>query len=129
MLLTVWSAILTFSVLRPALGAVYTNPFQLPSSNRYDYVVIGAGVGGSVIASRLSEDTCKRVLVIEAGPSDVGIEAVQVPFFCVSLSPNTPLDWNYTTVAQAGLNGRTVPYPRGRLVEIERLHVLEHGNC
>ncbi|KAH9030465.1 aryl-alcohol-oxidase from pleurotus Eryingii [Lactarius hengduanensis] len=116
MLLTVWSAILTFSVLRPALGAVYTNPFQLPSSNKYDYVVIGAGVGGSVIASRLSEDPCKRVLVIEAGPSDVGIEAVQIPFFCVSLSPNTPLDWNYTTVAQAGLNGRTVPYPRGRLV-------------
>ncbi|KAH9177980.1 aryl-alcohol-oxidase from pleurotus Eryingii [Lactarius sanguifluus] len=115
MVLIVWSAILTFSVLRLALGAVYANPFQLPP-NKYDYVVIGAGVGGSVIASRFSEDPCKRVLVIEAGPSDVGIEAVQIPFFCVSLSPNTPLDWNYTTVAQAGLNGRTVPYPRGRLV-------------
>ncbi|KAH9054134.1 aryl-alcohol-oxidase from pleurotus Eryingii [Lactarius vividus] len=116
MLLIVRSAIFTFSVLRPVLGAVYTNPSQLPSSNKYEYVVIGAGVGGSVVASRLSEDPCKRVLVIEAGPSDVGIEAVQIPFFCVSLSPNTPLDWNYTTVAQAGLGGRTVLYPRGRLV-------------
>lgn len=116
MLLIIWSAILAFSLLPPALGAVYTNPSQLPSSNQYDYIVIGAGVGGSVVASRLSEDPCKRVLVIEAGPSDVGIEVVQIPFICASLSPNTPLDWNYTTVAQPGLNGRSVPYPRGRLV-------------
>jgi choline dehydrogenase-like flavoprotein len=77
------------------------------------------------------------VLVIEAGPrydanatralvrdigadhhdaSDVGIEAVEVPFLCASLSPNTPLNWNYTTVPQPGLNGRTISYPRGRVV-------------
>ncbi|KAI9432750.1 aryl-alcohol-oxidase from pleurotus Eryingii [Lactarius indigo] len=116
MLITLWSTVLTFYVLQPALGAIYTNPSQLPLSNKYDFVVIEAGVGGSVVASRLSEDPRMKVLVIEAGPSDVGIEAVQIPFFCVSLSPNTPLDWNYTTIAQASLNGRTVPYPRGRLV-------------
>jgi len=36
-----------------------------------------------------------------------------VPFFCTRASPNTPLDWNFTTTPQSGLGGRSVPYPRG----------------
>ena len=48
--------------------------------------------------------------------SHEGIEEIQVPFLCTSLSPNTFLDWNYTTTAQAGLNNRVIPYPRGRLL-------------
>ncbi|KAI0298456.1 hypothetical protein B0F90DRAFT_1732646 [Multifurca ochricompacta] len=116
MFLPTWTAVLAFSLLQPALGAIYTDPSQLPSSNKYDYIVIGAGVGGGVIASRLSENSCAKVLVIEAGPSDIGIESLQIPFLCVGLAPNTPLDWNYTSIPQPGLNGRSIPYPRGRVV-------------
>lgn len=101
--------------LRPVLGAIYTDPSVLPKT-QYDYVVVGAGIGGGVVASRLAEVPGNKVLLIEAGFSHEGIEEIQVPFLCTSLSPNTFLDWNYTTTAQAGLNNRVIPYPRGRLL-------------
>lgn len=40
----------------------------------------------------------------------------QIPFLCATLTPNTPIDWNYTTTAQSGFDGRSIPYPRGRLL-------------
>ncbi|KAI0046899.1 GMC oxidoreductase, partial [Auriscalpium vulgare] len=99
----------------PALSALYYDPTELPSTI-YDYVVVGAGVGGGVVASRLAEHGDKRVLLIEAGPDNQGLENVAVPFLCTTLSPDTAIDWNYTTVPQAGLSGRTIEYPRGRLL-------------
>ncbi|KAI0270475.1 aryl-alcohol-oxidase from pleurotus Eryingii [Gloeopeniophorella convolvens] len=109
-------ALAAAALLQPALAAIYTDPSQLPTTNKYDYVVVGAGVGGGVVASRLSEDPSKKVLIIEAGPSNEGIETIEVPFLCVGLAPNTSVDWNYTTVAQPGLNGRSIDYPRGRVL-------------
>ncbi|KAI0040462.1 GMC oxidoreductase [Auriscalpium vulgare] len=110
----VFSAVLlTFGY--PALGALYSNPTDLPSTS-YDYVVVGAGVGGGVIAGRLAELQNVRVLLIEAGPDNRGLEAVAVPFLCTTLSPNTVYDWNYTTTPQTGLFGRSIAYPRGRLL-------------
>ncbi|KIK65201.1 hypothetical protein GYMLUDRAFT_220474 [Collybiopsis luxurians FD-317 M1] len=103
------------AVTRLVYGALYTSPEQLPN-NTYQYIVIGAGVGGGVVASRLGEDPSVRVLLVEAGPSDEGLETVEVPLLCPNLSPNTNLDWNFTTVPQVGLNNRSVPYPRGRLL-------------
>lgn len=91
---------------------LYTDPSQLPTSV-YDFVVVGAGTAGSVIAARLSENPIFSVLVIEAGSSNQNILAAQVPFLGSTLSPNTSVTWNYTTTPQIGLNNRTIPYPRG----------------
>ncbi|THH14424.1 hypothetical protein EW146_g5913 [Bondarzewia mesenterica] len=109
-------AVLSVSLaLRPAFAALYNDPSELPSTS-YDYVVIGAGIGGGVVASRLAEVSSNKVLLVEAGFSNEGISEVETPFFCTTLSPNTYLDWNYTTVPQPGLNNRVINYPRGRLL-------------
>ena len=48
--------------------------------------------------------------------SDEGVLASQIPFLAPTLTPYTPYDWNYTTTVQPGFNGRSIPYPRGRLL-------------
>ncbi|TFY70292.1 hypothetical protein EVG20_g2726 [Dentipellis fragilis] len=100
----------------PAAGKLYDSPSQLPSTNNYDYVVIGAGAGGATVAARLSEDSSVKVLLLEAGVNNAGNMGVEIPFLDVTLSPNTAIDWNYTTTSQPGLDGRSVPYPRGKLL-------------
>ncbi|KAI0039272.1 GMC oxidoreductase [Auriscalpium vulgare] len=74
------------------------------------------GVGGGVLARRLSENPDTRTLLIEAGPNNEGILPVQVPLLCTSLNPDTAYDWNYTTTPQTGLGGTVLDYPRGRLL-------------
>lgn len=91
---------------------LFTDPTQLPN-REYDFLVLGAGTAGSVIAARLSENPAFSVLLIEAGSSNQNILAAEVPFLGSTLSPNTAVTWNYTTTPQIGLNNRTVPYPRG----------------
>lgn len=80
----------------------------------FDYVIVGAGVAGSVIAARLSEDAGAQVALIEAGdenPMDIGRS--QGAFF---LTWGSDKNWAYTTVPQAGLGGRSIDHPRGRAV-------------
>ncbi|RPD55482.1 alcohol oxidase [Lentinus tigrinus ALCF2SS1-7] len=96
-------------------AALLTSPAQLSSSKKYDYIVVGAGPGGSPVASRLSEDPKVNVLLIEAGPSDQGVLDIQNPFLAGGLQ-GSPFDWNYTTTAQKGLNGHTVAYARGHVL-------------
>ncbi|SJK97998.1 uncharacterized protein ARMOST_01254 [Armillaria ostoyae] len=72
-----------------------------------------SGTAGNVLANRLTEDPDISVLVLEAGNSTADVLLSQVPFFCTLATPNTPLDWNYTTIPQPGLNGRAIPIPRG----------------
>ncbi|KAK7874203.1 hypothetical protein R5R35_006248 [Gryllus longicercus] len=82
----------------------------------FDFVVVGAGVAGPVVASRLSENPNWSVLLLEAGPEEP--TATEVPAFATS-AKSTPLDWNYTTVAQqnACLNkGGVCNWPRGKMV-------------
>ncbi|KDR79210.1 hypothetical protein GALMADRAFT_137093 [Galerina marginata CBS 339.88] len=109
------SFVLTSLFVVPSLGATFTQSSQLKSLT-YDYVIIGGGNAGLVVASRLSEDPSVSVLVLEAGVSDQGVLAAEAPFLGPTLTPNTPYDWNYTVVPQASMNGRTFSYPRGRLL-------------
>ncbi|KAF9458889.1 aryl-alcohol oxidase [Collybia nuda] len=99
----------------PSSGKLYQNPSQLVKTD-YDYIVVGAGAGGAVVAARLSEDPRISVLLVEAGISNEGITDVAIPLMGLSLTPNTMLDWNFTTTPQPGLNNRAIAYPRGRLL-------------
>src|SRR5215475_4315553 len=79
--------------------------------NSYDYVIVGAGSAGCVLANRLSEDPDVRVLVIEAGGPDTAGE-VHVPVAFARLF-KTDLDWDFDTEPEPGLDGRRVYLPRG----------------
>ena len=79
----------------------------------FDYIIIGAGTAGCLLANRLSADASKRVLLIEAGPRD-DYHWIHIPvgyLYCIS-NPRT--DWMLKTEAEAGLNGRSLIYPRGK---------------
>jgi choline dehydrogenase len=80
----------------------------------FDVVVVGAGSAGCALAGRLTEDPTLRVLLLEAGGSDKVLE-VQIPAGLYK-TWRTRLDWNYTTEEQPGLDGRTLFWPRGKLL-------------
>src|SRR3954447_18379871 len=80
----------------------------------FDVVVVGAGSADSALAGRLSEDPSLKVLLLEAGGSDDVLE-VQVPAGLYKVWPPRR-DWNYTTEPQPGLDGRTLFWPRGKLL-------------
>ena len=82
------------------------------SATEFDYVVVGAGSAGCVIAARLSQDRDVRVLLLEAGSGREPLEAVAVPPAWPALLGSSA-DWADETVPQ-GPNGLTVPWPRGR---------------
>ncbi|MGH3827220.1 MAG: GMC family oxidoreductase, partial [Pseudonocardiaceae bacterium] len=79
-----------------------------------DYVIVGAGSAGCVLADRLSADEHTRVVLLEAGgPDSRSIPALRVPVL-FPRNFGSEVDWGFETVPQYGLNGRTVPYPRGK---------------
>ncbi|WP_191894848.1 GMC family oxidoreductase [Planomonospora parontospora] len=80
----------------------------------YDYVIVGAGSAGCVLANRLSADPSVSVALLEAGGSDAKLE-VRMPAGFAKLF-KTPCDWNFTTAGQAGLSGRELYWPRGRML-------------
>ena len=79
----------------------------------YDTIIVGAGSAGCVLASRLSDDSTRKVLLLEAG-GDQPINS-KVPSDWVTLF-NTDADWGYYTVAQPGCRGRRIFWPRGKMM-------------
>ncbi|KAF8877932.1 hypothetical protein CPB84DRAFT_1714701 [Gymnopilus junonius] len=110
------SSLIFSSLLVPSLGVTISSISQLKSPLVYDYVIVGGGNAGLVLANRLTEDPSVTVLVLEAGVSDKGVTVVEAPFLAQTSTPNTPYDWNYTVVPQQGMKGRTFAYPRGHIL-------------
>ncbi|OJF91763.1 GMC family oxidoreductase [Pararhizobium antarcticum] len=82
-------------------------------ADTFDYVIVGAGSAGCLLANRLSRDSSKRVLLIEAGRKD-NHPWIHIPVGYLYCIGNPRTDWLYKTEPEAGLNGRSLRYPRGK---------------
>jgi choline dehydrogenase len=81
----------------------------------FDYVIVGAGTAGCLLANRLSADASKRVLLVEAGGRD-NYHWIHIPVGYLYCIGNPRTDWLYFTEEDAGLNGRKLRYPRGKVL-------------
>jgi choline dehydrogenase len=81
----------------------------------FDTIIIGAGTAGCLLANRLSAAPGKRVLLLEAGGKD-DYHWIQIPVGYLHCIGNPRTDWLYSTEAEAGLNGRQLRYPRGKVL-------------
>ena len=80
----------------------------------FDYIVVGGGTAGCVLAARLSQDSGQRVLLLEAGPA-VTSAAMADPVAWPMLW-HTSVDWAYETVPQTGADGAVLEWPRGKVL-------------
>ncbi len=81
----------------------------------YDYIIVGAGAAGCVLANRLSADPGTRVLLLEAGGKDRNL-FIHMPAGLAMLVHNRRINWDYTTEPEARLNGRRLWWPRGKVL-------------
>ncbi|CAE6487067.1 unnamed protein product [Rhizoctonia solani] len=92
---------------------LHTDPNAFISRN-YDYIIIGGGVVGLVIAARLSEDPNIHVAVLEAGGYSTGDSRTTIPAYFWKTLGDPEFDWLLKTAPQSSVNGRRIPLPRGK---------------
>lgn len=85
------------------------------AESRYDFIICGAGTAGCLLANRLSADKTKRVLLVEAGGND-DYHWIHIPVGYLYCIGNPRTDWLYATDPDPGLNGRSLRYPRGKVL-------------
>ena len=117
------AVVLSFAVLLALYARFFTN--KMPSvvteklNSTYDYIVVGGGSAGAVVASRLSEDPKNTVLLLEAGGDYIEQDVYHTPFKFFDLQ-KTPADWEYYTVPQAhscqGMREHRSMCPRGKVL-------------
>ncbi|KAJ3508403.1 hypothetical protein NLJ89_g5775 [Agrocybe chaxingu] len=105
----------TLRTFRGALAAPIHDKVDEIDNIHFDFIIVGGGTAGNVVANRLTENPNFSVLVIEAGPSHEDILNSEVPFFAIN-NWFTQYDWNYTTVPQPGLGGKSAIIPRGHVL-------------
>jgi len=114
-LVAAFVAVAYFQLRAPEIQSVVTEVLD----SEYDYIVVGGGSAGSVVASRLSEEPNFRVLLLEAGGDYTKNESYHVPIKWFDLQ-KTPADWEYYTVPQKeshlGMKGQRSYWPRGRVL-------------
>jgi len=81
----------------------------------YDYVIVGAGSAGCVLANKLGEDKKHQILILEAGPMDYNL-MIHIPAGVYSAYRNPKINWNYSTENELELLNRNVPIPRGKVI-------------
>ncbi len=82
------------------------------SGQNFDYIIVGAGSSGCVLAARLSEDPSARVLLLEAGGSDAGRQ-IAMPLAWFRAMMNPAIGWGYASEPEPHADGRRIPAPRG----------------
>ena len=85
------------------------------TESNFDYIIVGAGTAGCLLANRLSADPSKRILLLEAGGKD-NYHWIHIPVGYLHCIGNPRIDWLYKTLPDKGLNGRSLRYPRGKVL-------------